>query len=444
MSVARPKRARQYVRVPFLLCLMVSASTADPMEDYGAAMSRLAERERRFWVRFDQRFFEAAKRFYEPLRRAPGRSRRKLAGDLAGIEEIYREYGDLERARGSVYLGLAISGHRKASAELVRQLAITAGHIKRAEGDLAQNDEQTWGELLQQKPGVRRHGLGVREAALTGALRRVPEARELLRRRLRRGSTTFRVGLIDSTTDAGLINPFLRSKHRRLRVAAINGLERLGRRDLLDPFRNDPDLVIRRRVRALDARPVSTRFFEIETRGTRVVFVLDGSWMLEERANDAGETWRQVLAAQLLRALARLPRGASFRLVMIGHDHGRPGGHAVFGADEAFEAEQDTIRRAVAVVEDYKAAAVNDDPHSAMLRAMRFADTDTIFLAYHGSPRATRFLAPAAMAADIARRNRFLGAEIHAIRLGDLGRDAKRTMKSIAARNGGTFAEAKG
>ena len=68
---------------------------------------------------------------------------------------------------------------------------------------------------------------------------------------------------------------------------------------------------------------------------------------------------------------------------------------------------------------------------------------DTILLAYHGSPRSTRFLAPAAMAADIARRNRYLGAEIHAVRVGDSGRDSKRLMKSIATASGGQFREAK-
>ena len=78
-----------------------------------------------------------------------------------------------------------------------------------------------------------------------------------------------------------------------------------------------------------------------------------------------------------------------------------------------------------------------------LLRAMRFSDTDTIFLVYHGSVRATRFLAPAALAADVARRNRFLRAEIHAIRIGKLGPDAKRTMKSIATACGGMFKEGK-
>ena len=434
------------MRAPLLscLCLIAGTAAADPMRDYGAAMSRLAERERRFWGGFDPRFQRAAQRYYEPLRHLRGRRRRRSAGDLAGIEEIYGEYAGLERARGSVYLGLAISGHPKAPAELLRQLAITAGQVEQAEGDLAREAEPVWGELLQQRPGVRRHGLALRQAALTGALRRIPELRGLLRRRLRRGSTTLRVGLIDATDDVGLINPFLQSGERRLRLAAMDGLERLGRRALLDPFRHDKDPVVRRRVRALDPRPVSTRFFGIEARGTRLVFVLDGSWMLDQKANGIGETWRQVLAAQLLGALARLPRGASFRLVMIGHRQGRSLGRAVFREEAPFEVGQETIRRAVRVVEEYRPAILDGDPHRAMLRALRFAETDTIFLAYHGSPRASRFLVPEALAADLQRRNRFSGAEIHTVRLGDLGRAAKRTMQSIATACGGTFVEAKG
>lgn len=424
---------------PVLVVLALAAvAAADPFRDYAAAMSRLAARERTFWGRFNQRFAEAARRYYDPIRRHPRRWR-STPGELVGIEALFREYANLERARASVYLGLAISGHERAAAELIRQIAVTREHIVQADGDLAENNERVIAELLDQKPGVRRHGLGIRMRGLAEALRRVPDTRDLLTRKLKVGSPGFRAALLDGTPYAGLITPYLRGKELVVRVAAIDGLVRLGRGALRSAYRNDPDPVIRRLCRPEAVRPFTTVFMGIPTRDLNIVYVLDGSWALKRKANDVGETYQQVLAAQLMGSLGRLPRNATFRVVMIGHSHNRPLGHAVLGSPTALQPHPEAIRSAVRLVESYDVATTNDDPHSALLRALEFKDTDTIFFAYHGNPRSCRFLSPDALAADIARRNRYVRATIHAVRLGRLGPDSSRLMKAVAVQNGGDY-----
>jgi hypothetical protein len=420
------------------LGLLGALAAADPLKDYLEAMNRLASRERAFWESFAFRQERAAEAFYKPIMKA-GRARaRDVNGDLTGYKRLYADYADLERTRGSVYLGLAISGHRKAGPYLVHQLGEAARQTEACDAELLAIDRRKHYELVNQMPGVRRHGLAVRHDRLVDAMRRMGGLRRHVVKGLTRRSVPFRVGLLDVTDDVGVLNTQLASEESVMRVIAAERLLALGERKLLEPYRGTRDVVLRRMIVPGDASRETTRFFGIPTKSRHIVFVVDGSFHLRRR-HESGVTYRRIVVENLLSALVRLPRGATFRVVMAGHAHGRIDGRAEMGGEVALPAEPEAQREAVRMIEEYKPAATNDDAHAALLRALEFPEAETIYVVYHGAPRATRFLDPDAFAADIARRNRPLRKVIHAVRLGNLGDDAERGLKLLAERNRGTY-----
>ncbi|MHC4959829.1 MAG: hypothetical protein ACYTGN_15810 [Planctomycetota bacterium] len=420
------------------LGLLAAMAAADPLKDYREAMNRLASRERAFWEAFAFRHERACETYYQPILKV-GRARaREVNGDLSGFAKLYADYANLERTRGSVYLGLAISGHAKAGPYLVHQLGEAARQIRVCEEELRAIDRRKCFELLSQMPGVRRHGLAVRRERLVDAMRRMGGLRSHVVRGLERKSLRFRIGLLDVTDDVGILNAQLASEESAMRVVAAERLIALGERKLLDPYRGTRDAVLLRMIVPSDAPRETTRFFGIPTRSRHLAFVVDGSVQLARR-HESGQTYRQIIVENLLSALVRLPREATFRVVMAGHAHGRVGGQAEIGGEAALPAEAEAQRLAVRMVAEHKPAATNDDPHAALLRAFDYPEVETIYVVYHGAPRATRFLDPDAFAADITRRNRTVRKIIHAVRIGDFGEDAERGLKLLAQRNRGKY-----
>ncbi|MBI4612061.1 MAG: HEAT repeat domain-containing protein [Planctomycetes bacterium] len=200
-------------------------------------------------------------------------------------------------------------------------------------------------------------------------------------------------------------------------------------------------------------------FYGVRTLSNRVVFVLDTSGSMKEKAGKPvpvtgdsgrvvlpeGDTKFDVARAQLKTALLALPEGAEFNIVFY-----RQGVSIL--SPSMVRVNRANLDRAFQFIDGHRAAG-GTNIFDALHRALNLVETgdsgaritrrnyealvDTIFILSDGEPNYGRFKDREGMIREISRLNGCRKVVIHAI---GIGRHDKEFMKALAGATGGEYA----
>jgi uncharacterized protein YegL len=189
-----------------------------------------------------------------------------------------------------------------------------------------------------------------------------------------------------------------------------------------------------------------TGFFGIDLKSRRLVFVIDLSGSMNEKASDKSkETRADVAKAELVRAVRALEDGSLFSIVLYSND-------VRVWKPEMVTANADTRKAAVEFIE--KAAVVGGTAtFDALAAALVLGDVgkgkarapdgtgdaklDTVLLLSDGKPTAGRYVDPDQIRAAVKDLNKLRGIAIHSIAFGKDADD--KFMEGRAKDAGGTF-----
>ncbi|MFQ5844901.1 MAG: HEAT repeat domain-containing protein [Planctomycetota bacterium] len=209
-------------------------------------------------------------------------------------------------------------------------------------------------------------------------------------------------------------------------------------------------------------------FYGIGTPSKRVVFLIEGSWILSAPASvellktryvrlwigapaawlDGKPTLKQVLQRQLRRTLLNLPSDASYAVSLLHADFRTEslGGRRMLRYSERDRKE--VLER----IERQRTAVGWCSQYAGLLEAMRLcgmdpsrdddfpkARADTVYLWDTGSPAGGRFMLPEAVLDAFSRLNRYRRLVVHTIRVANAKEEGERLMKGLAERSGGSY-----
>lgn len=189
-----------------------------------------------------------------------------------------------------------------------------------------------------------------------------------------------------------------------------------------------------------DPRRTRVRFYGLAIESEAACFVIDASGSMSERAGGPrDETKWQVARKELAQALAALPEGARFGLVLF-HERLVPLAQTPVPATRANQA------RALALLDAHAPAGATDlhAPLAAVFHAGEPEDPaaaervefDTLVLLTDGLPTAGVVIDPAELLRRVRGWNRWAGVRIHAVGLGQQDQDL---LSRLASESGGRF-----
>ncbi|MGH7163346.1 MAG: hypothetical protein ACREID_07665, partial [Planctomycetota bacterium] len=154
----------------------------DVERSYREEMKRCRAAEQRFWEEFQRRYNDAYLAFREPIERATAKPAEHPNPDYdySHLRALYEECAGIERARGEAALALAKSGHAKALDAAFDMMMDAAKEVDALEAELLDAKPIQRRYMFDLRPGVRRHGVGVREEWIVQALAAAPSAAAFL------------------------------------------------------------------------------------------------------------------------------------------------------------------------------------------------------------------------------------------------------------------------
>ncbi len=258
------------MRLLLLLLLLADTTLAAPdaLKVYRVEMKRLRRSGRKFWDAFLGRQIKARVRFAEPywdmvaaMNNGRGTTH-DLVYDFSPYRRLYEDYTAIEDARGQAALALARSGHAKAMRTLLAELLDLADQIDSVEVELTKKHPTGLWSWFDQRSGVLRHGLALRERLLVEGLAVVPGGAAFLAdiglkkaaKGDRRRSIVRRVAVLDALGKSGdsaarpVLETMVRAKPTYLRIASLEALIRFGADAMgaLQPLLRDPSPVVQR------------------------------------------------------------------------------------------------------------------------------------------------------------------------------------------------------
>jgi hypothetical protein len=254
------------VRLGLVILLLVASARAAPdaTKAWKSECRRLAGHERKFWRGYQERFnqgrilksAEVDKAWSQPDEYP------EATYDYSEFSKLYADCDLLQKALGEADLQYATSGSPRALPDLFKELLSVIKEIDALEKKLLDAKPKMAVRVFHQQPGIRRQGLEVRRNALVAAIAKCPGACGFLAgdgvKRATSGdgrkSIGRRVAVLDALALCGgpeaqaALEPWLQAKLTSLRVAAVEGLARLGAsaRPALAPLLSDKSPIVRR------------------------------------------------------------------------------------------------------------------------------------------------------------------------------------------------------
>ncbi len=188
---------------------------------------------------------------------------------------------------------------------------------------------------------------------------------------------------------------------------------------------------------------VGTRFYGIRTYSKRIVFILDVSGSMEEKAEYESSMKRKIDVAkeELDKAIASLPADALFNIIFYSTE-------VEIWRKTLIEADAKTKKVAKAYVAEREPGG-GTNIHEPLMRAFELAgrgakdkeygdvSVDTIFFLSDGQPTAGRITDPEDILREVAAQNKLRKIQIHTI---GVGRDHHREfMRVLAESSGGQY-----
>jgi hypothetical protein len=237
---------------------------SDALKAYKAELKRLDTAEKKFWRAFQGRFSQALITFRQELELADAKpdEHKEATYDYTDFRSLYGDFAAIQEAIGQADLALAESGHAKAAGTLLKELFKLIKVADKLEQELAEARPKARYYVFDQRMGVQRHGLGVRQPMLIQALAKCPDAAATLVsqgfKKAEKGdgkrSVSCRVAIMDAlalTKDdkaRALLEPRLKERLSSLRIAAVEALLGFGpeAREVLEPLLQDESAIVQR------------------------------------------------------------------------------------------------------------------------------------------------------------------------------------------------------
>ncbi|MHC4933392.1 MAG: HEAT repeat domain-containing protein, partial [Planctomycetota bacterium] len=250
-----------------LIGLLLAGSAfgqSDALKAYKAELKRLDTAEKKFWRAFQGRFSQALITFRQELELADAKpdEHKEATYDYTDFRSLYGDFAAIQEAIGQADLALAESGHAKAAGTLLKELFKLIKVADKLEQELAEARPKARYYVFDQRMGVQRHGLGVRQPMLIQALAKCPDAAATLVsqgfKKAEKGdgkrSVSCRVAIMDAlalTKDdkaRALLEPRLKERLSSLRIAAVEALLGFGpeAREVLEPLLQDESAIVQR------------------------------------------------------------------------------------------------------------------------------------------------------------------------------------------------------
>jgi hypothetical protein len=236
----------------------------DALKAYKAELKRLHAEENKFWRAFQGRFTQALITFRQELELADAKphEHKEATWDYTDFRSLYGDYAAIQESNGRADLALAESGHAKAAETLLKQLFGLIKDADKLEQELAEAKPKARYYVFDQRMGVRRHGLGLRQLMLIQALAKCADPAAFLAsqgwKRAEKGdgkrSVSCRVAIMDALAltkdDAArsILEPGLKERLSSLRIAAAEALLGFGpeSRKALEPLLHDQSAIVQR------------------------------------------------------------------------------------------------------------------------------------------------------------------------------------------------------
>lgn len=157
-----------------LLLAVAGTVTASPeaLKSYKNELKQTRKLDKKFWQEFKGNWRNAYAALDAPLDRAQAKPSlyREAVRDFAQIDDLYSEFAGIGESRGKAAIAFAKSGHDKALEMLFKELLDLAKKIDKLEEELSGSRVSGGRYIFDQRPGIRRHGLGHYEPLLVEAL----------------------------------------------------------------------------------------------------------------------------------------------------------------------------------------------------------------------------------------------------------------------------------
>lgn len=250
--------------LPLLAFACVLSAQEDPEKAFHEAEKRLRAADKRFWEDFQGRFNDAFLAFRAPVEAAEAKpdQNRDAVWDYKEFRKLYDEYAGFEKAFGEAAIAFAKSGSPKAAAHLLEAALDAAKEAEELETELADAKPVQRRSMFDLRPGIRRHGLGFREAALVQGLGAADGAGPFLadtgwkqavkkdgaKSIARRVMVIDAMGLSAAPEARPVLEAMLKAKESSLRIAALEALARFGAEatPALLPLLKDPSAPVQR------------------------------------------------------------------------------------------------------------------------------------------------------------------------------------------------------
>ncbi|MHC4972496.1 MAG: HEAT repeat domain-containing protein [Planctomycetota bacterium] len=248
-----------------LLCVASAhASPDDATKAWKSECRWLEGQEKKFWRSYQERFNQGRLVMNAEMDKAWAQPdlHKEATYDYSEFNRLYEDYDVLQNALCEADLQYAASGSPKALPDLFKELLSVAKEIDALEKKLLNAKPKMAVRMFHQQPGIRRQGLEVHRNGLVVAVAKCSGAKEFLvgdgLKRAKTGdgrrSVTRRVAVMDALALCGgpeaqaVLESFLRAKETSLRVAAVEGLLRIGdpARKALAPHLADACPIVRR------------------------------------------------------------------------------------------------------------------------------------------------------------------------------------------------------
>lgn len=247
-----------------LLCVGSAEARDDATKAWKHECRWVEGQEKKFWRNYQERFNQGRILMVAEVDKAWAQpdQHKEATYDYSEFNKLYEDYDLLQNALAEADSEYATSGSAKALPDLFKQLLSVVKEIEALEKRLLNAKPKMAVRVFHQKDGIRRQGLEVRRNGLVAAVAKCPGALAfLVDTGLKRATTGDgrksvgrRVAVLDALALCGgpearkALEPWLDSRKTSLRIAALEGLVRLGpsARPAVAPFLSDSCPIVRR------------------------------------------------------------------------------------------------------------------------------------------------------------------------------------------------------
>jgi hypothetical protein len=247
-----------------LLCLASARADTDATKKWKSECRWLEGQKKKFWRSYQERFNQGRLLMNAEMDKAWAQpdQHKEATYDYTEFNKLYDDYDVLQEGLAEADLDYAKSGSARALSDLFKELLSVAKDIDTLEKKLLNAKPKMAVRMFHQQPGIERQGLEVRRNGLVAAIAQCPGAAEFLARDgLKRATTSDgrksvgrRVAVLDALALCGgpaaqaAIEPWLKAEETSLRIAAVEGLMRIGAsaRPALAPLLADESPIVRR------------------------------------------------------------------------------------------------------------------------------------------------------------------------------------------------------